>query len=83
MKQLEALSKEEFLKYIEKNLDHPKHEELHKFHKHLRKEGVDSGTILGYLRKADKFLDEEGEIRENPENSSALKKYREFRQAER
>lgn len=80
MKQVEPLQHpEEFIDWAEDQIDsQPLHEELHEFHGYLRDENISSGTIIGYLRAAFAFIDAEGEVIDDPEESAALRKYREF-----
>jgi len=55
-------------------------QELHDFHGYLRDSDLGSGTIVGYLRKMYRNLDENGDLKATADpDSSAVKKYREYR----
>ena len=82
MKQVQPLDAEkEFLQRVENEIgDSPLLQELHDFHGYLRDSDLGSGTIIGYLRKAYRFLNEDGQLKElADDDSSAVKKYREYR----
>ena len=82
MKQVPALdAEEEFLQRVEQEIgDSPLFQELHDFHGYLRDSDIGSGTIVGYLRKMYRNLDENGDLKATADpDSSAVKKYREYR----
>lgn len=80
MKQVEAYNTpEQFLDHVEQEISNRKHRELHDFHGYLRDQDMDSGTILGYLRKADRFIGKDGGLVNNPADSTALCVYKEYR----
>ena len=83
MKQVQPLNaEEEFLRRVENEIgDSALLQELHDFHGYLRDSGIGSGTIIGYLRKMYRNLDEDGELKATAdEDCSAVKKYREYRE---
>ena len=82
MKQVQPLdAEEEFLERVEQEVgDSPLLQELHDFHGYLRDRDLGSGTIVGYLRKLYRNLDENGDLKATADpDSSAVKKYREYR----
>ena len=82
MKQVQSLdADEEFLRRVESEIgDSPLLQELHDFHGYLRSSSIGSGTIVGYLRKMYRELDEDGELKSTADrDSSAVKKYLEYR----
>ena len=82
MKQVQPLDAEEqFLRRVNNEIgESALFQELHDFHEYLRDNDLGSGTIVGYLRKLYRNLDENGDLKStaNPD-SSAVKKYREYR----
>ena len=82
MKQVEPFDAEkEFLLRVEQEIgDSPLLQELHDFHRYLRDSDLGSGTIVGYLRKMYRNLDEDRQLKDPvDDDSSAVKKYREYR----
>ena len=82
MKQVRALdAEEEFLDRVEQEIgDSPLLQELHDFHGYLRDSDLGSGTIVGYLRRMYRNLNEDRQLKDLvDEDSSAVKKYREYR----
>jgi hypothetical protein len=82
VKQVPPLDAEkEFLQRVENEIgDNPLLQELHDFHGYLRDSDIGSGTIIGYLRKMYRNLDENGDLKASADpDSSAVKKYCEYR----
>ena len=82
MKQVQPLdAEEEFLRRVENEIGGSAlFQELHDFHGYLRGSDLGSGTIVGYLRKMYRNLDENGDLKATADpDSSAVKKYREYR----
>ena len=82
MKQVQPLdAEEEFLRRVENEIgESALFQELHDFHGYLRVSDLGSGTIVGYLRKMYRNLDEKGDLKATADpDSSAVKKYREYR----
>jgi hypothetical protein len=82
VKQVQPLdAEEEFFRRVENEIGGcALLQELHDFHGYLRDSDLGSGTIVGYLRKMYRNLNEEGQLKElADEESNAVKKYREYR----
>ena len=82
MKQVQPLDAEkDFLRRVKDEIGGcALFQELHDFHGYLRDSDLGSGTIVGYLRKMYRNLDENGDLKATADmDSSAVKKYREYR----
>jgi len=66
VKQVEPFDAEkEFLLRVEQEIgDSPLLQELHDFHRYLRDSDLGSGTIVGYLRKMYRNLDEDRQLKD-------------------
>jgi hypothetical protein len=74
-------SEEEFFDWLDRqHSNNQLHKALSKFHGYMRNEtGIKRGVRLQYLKRMARDLNSDGSIPEDVEYSSALRKYREFR----